>query len=127
VLFREFKAFLLKQNMVALATAVVLGNATNSVIKAIVDDFIMPVVTVAEPSGRWREITLAVGPVRFLVGDFLSALLNFVVIGFVVWQITRAFVKPDTEAATRPCPYCKQSIDATATRCAFCTSELQAV
>jgi large conductance mechanosensitive channel len=126
VFFREFKAFLLKQNMVALATAVVLGNATNNVVKAIVDDFIMPIVTVAEPSGRWRELALEVGPVRFLVGDFLSALLNFVVIGFVVWQITRAFVKPDAKAATRPCPYCKQNIDATATRCAFCTSELQA-
>ena len=97
-MWTEVKAFLLKQNVVALAIAVVIGAALGKLVTAFVDDFIMPVVGTLSPGGAWREATWTVGSVEFLVGDFLSAVLNFVIIGFVAWRIAKIFIKPDPEA-----------------------------
>lgn len=125
-MYAEFKSFLLKQNIIALALAVVVGTALNLLVKALVDDFIMPIIAAALPGGDWQKATWSVGSVRFGVGDFLAALLNFLIIGFVAWRISKIFIRPEAEAATRPCPYCKMSMDATATRCPNCTSQLAA-
>ena len=126
-MWREFKAFLIKENVLALALAVVVGTALNKLVTAVVDDFIMPVVAIATPSGNWQQATLDVGRVGFKVGDFASVLLNFLIIGFVAWRISKAFMRPAPTAAapaTKNCGFCKMSIDATATRCAHCTSQL---
>ena len=126
-MWREFKAFILKENVLALAIAVVLGAALGKVVTGVVDDFIMPIVGAAMPSGSWQKATLDVGPVRFGAGDFLSALVNFLIIGFVVWRISKAFIKPappTAAPATKPCPFCRMVIDGLATRCPHCTSEL---
>src|SRR6187549_57022 len=93
-MWREFKAFILRENVLALAIAVVLGAATGKVVTAMVDDFIMPIIGAVAPAGAWKTMTIDVGPIRFLVGDFLGALLNFVIIGFVVWRISKAFIPP---------------------------------
>jgi large conductance mechanosensitive channel len=123
-MLREFKSFLIKQNVLALAIAVVIGTALNALVKALVDDFIMPVVAVLGPSGDWKTATWDVGPVKFGVGDFVAALVNFIIIGFVAWRISKALIKPDPEIPKKDCPYCRMSLDAAATRCAFCTSDL---
>ena len=129
-MWREFKAFLIKQNVIALAVAFIIGVATSDLVKAVVDDFIMPIVSAVLPAGGWQTWTFpSTGPVRFTIGHFLSVLVNFTIIVLVVWQITRRIIRPapDEKPATRPCPYCKQAIDAAATRCAYCTSQLTAV
>ncbi len=124
-MWTEFKAFMLKQNVVALAIAVVIGAALGKLVTAFVDDFIMPIVGAAIPGGAWREATWSIGRVEFLVGDFASVLLNFIIIGFVAWRVAKIFIKPDPEApATKTCAFCRMSIDAAATRCAHCTSEV---
>lgn len=123
---REFKEFLLKQNVVALAIAVVVGAALNALVKALVDDFIMPIIGALGPSGEWQKATWDVGPVKFGVGDFLAALINFIIIGFVAWRISKIFIKPEAEARTKNCPFCKMSMDQGATRCPHCTSQLAA-
>ena len=128
-MWREFKSFILRENVLALAIAVVLGAATGKVVTAVVDDFIMPIVGVVAPAGAWKTMTVDVGPARFLVGDFLGALLNFVIIGFVVWRISKAFIPPAPAPAgpiTRQCPYCMLNIDPQASRCPHCTSEVSA-
>ena len=126
-MWKEFKAFLLKENVLALAIAVVLGTALGKVVTALVDDFIMPIVAVAVPGGSWRTSTIDAGPVRFLVGDFLSHIVNFVIVGFVVWRISKAFVKPAATAPTHACPYCRMQVDKQAVKCPHCTSQLAAV
>jgi large conductance mechanosensitive channel len=126
-MWQEFKAFLIKQNALALAIAVVIGAALNTLVQSIVNDFIMPIVSVLTPSGVWQKATLDIGPLKFGIGDFLSSLLNFLIIGFVAWRISKAFIKPGPAAATRKCPYCKLDVDNAATRCPHCTSELTAV
>ena len=128
-MWADFKAFLLKQNIMALAIAFVVGAATTELVQALVADFIMPIVTVMMPGDQWRTSEWNVGPFEFLVGHFLWALINFLIIGFVAWRISKIFIrqpKPGETPATRSCPYCKQQVDATATRCSYCTSELVA-
>jgi large conductance mechanosensitive channel len=123
-MLKEFKDFLLKQNVVALAIAVVVGTALNTLVKALVDDFIMPIIAAAAPGGEWQKATWDVGPVKFGVGDFLAALINFVIIGFVAWRISKIFIKPAAAAEKRLCGFCKLEIEPAATRCPHCTSQL---
>lgn len=123
-MIKEFKEFLLKQNIIALAIAVVIGTALSTLVKALVDDFIMPVIAAFGPGGDWQTATWDVGPVKFGIGDFIAALINFLIIGFVAWRIAKIFIKPEAEVPKKDCPYCRMSIDATAIRCPHCTSQL---
>jgi len=94
-MWKEFKAFLIKQNMLALAIAVVIGAATNDVVQGLVNDFIMPVVNAASPTKDWQALRFPQsGPVQFTYGHFLSVLLKFVIVGFVCWRLTLALIKP---------------------------------
>ena len=122
----EFKAFLIKQNALALAIGVVIGAAMGDVVKGIVDDIIMPIVGAAVPGGAWKTATVDVGSIRFLIGDLVSRIIGFVIVAFVVWQLAKWFLKPGPEAPTKPCPFCRMSLDPAATRCAHCTSQLGA-
>jgi large conductance mechanosensitive channel len=127
-MWEEFKKFLLKANVVALALAVVVGGAAGALVKAMVDDFVMPVIGAATPGGAWRTWTLDLGPVKLGVGDFAGVFLNFAIVSFVAWQVAKLFIKPEPAPPppppTKVCPYCKSSIDAAATRCPNCTSQL---
>jgi large conductance mechanosensitive channel len=125
-MLKDFKDFLLKQNVVALAIAVVVGTALNTLVKALVDDFIMPIIVAIGPGGDWQKATWSVGSVKFGVGDFIAAVINFLIIGLVAWRISKMFIKPAVEAPKRTCPFCRMSIDAGATRCPNCTSQLAA-
>jgi large conductance mechanosensitive channel len=125
-MWREFKAFLIKENVLALALAVVIGAALAKVVSALVADIIMPIVTFAVPAGGWRTAVWDVGSVRLSIGDFLGSVVDFLVIGFIVWRISKAFIKPAASSPVRNCPYCRTSIDEAATRCPHCTSELTA-
>ena len=120
---KEFKQFLLKQNVIALAIAVVVGTALNEVVKSLVDGFIMPIILVMQPGGDWQTAKWNVGPFSFGVGAFLAAVINFIIVGFVVWRISKIFIK---DVPKKDCPYCKMSMDAAATRCPSCTSQLSA-
>lgn len=126
-MWAEFKAFLIKQNALALAIAFVIGAALNTVVQAIVNDIIMPVVAVLTPSGNWQKAVWHVGPIQFGVGNLASAVLNFLIIGFVAWRMSKLFIRepvPAAAPATKLCPYCRMTIDAAASRCPHCTSAL---
>ncbi len=120
---RDFRDFIVKQNFLALALAVVLGGAVSKVIQSVVDDFIMPIIAAGSPAGEWQKATFSVGPVQFGVGNFASVLLNFLIIAFVVWRIAKLFEGPPAPPA-RTCQFCKKEVDAAASRCAHCTSQL---
>jgi large conductance mechanosensitive channel len=130
-MLQEFKAFLIKQNVLSLALAVILGVALNAVVTALVDQIIMPIVAVATPGGAWRTATWNVGPVKFGVGALAAAILNFFIVGLVAWRISKAFIRPEPAAAapaTKSCPFCRMAdLDVNATRCPHCTSELGGV
>lgn len=125
-LIDEFKTFLFKHQVIGLAVGVVIGAAVGKVVKALVDDFIMPVVGFLTPSGDWRAMTWNVGPVKFGVGDFLGNLVDFTIVAFVVFMIVKMLIKEPAAAApaTKECPHCKENVPLAATKCKFCTSSL---
>jgi large conductance mechanosensitive channel len=129
-MWKDFKAFLIKQNMLALAIAVVLGVATNDVVQGFVNDFIMPLINAVAPTKAWADLRFPQsGPVQFTYGHFLSVLMKFVIVGLVCWRLTLALIrppKPEEKPATRDCPYCRQTIVARATGCTLCTSQFAA-
>lgn len=133
-MIREFKEFLVKQNALALAVAVIIGAAIGKVVSSIVEDVINPVLGLALPGGSWREARIvlsrttdATGKVvenAITYGRLMGALVDFVIIGLVIFLIMRyALPKPKPEAApaTKECPQCKTLIPASATRCSACT------
>ncbi len=123
-MWKEFKDFLIKQNAIALAIAVVVGAALNTVVQAIVNDIILPLVQTVSPSVAWQEWTWH----NFKFGDLASAVLNFFIVGFVAWRISKIFIKPAPAGppTTKTCDFCKSTIDIAATRCPHCTSQLSA-
>lgn len=126
-MWEDFRKFLLKANVVALALAVIVGGAAGALVTAMTDDFIMPIIGAALPQGEggWRAWTLQVGPMTFGVGHFLSVFLNFAIISFIAWQLGKLFMKPDpAPPPTKACPYCRSMIALEATRCPNCTSQL---
>jgi large conductance mechanosensitive channel len=124
----DFKAFLLKANVVGLSLAVIVGGAAGALVTAMTNDFIMPIVGAALPDGDWRKFTVDVGSMKFGVGDFAGVFLNFAIVSFMAWQIGKIFIKPEPPAPpappTKSCGFCLNSIPAAATRCGFCTSQL---
>jgi large conductance mechanosensitive channel len=129
---REFKEFLVKQNALALAVAVIIGAAIGKVVSSIVDDVINPVLGLALPGGGWREAKIvlahstdATGKVvenSIQYGHLLGALVDFIIIGLVVFMIIKyALPKPEAAPSTKECPQCKTLIPAAATRCSACT------
>src|SRR3954470_10887670 len=121
-MWREFKAFLVSANVLALALAVVIGAALAKVVAALVADIIMPIVGFAVPGGEWRTWVWQVGSVKFALGDFAGVIIDFLIIGFVVWRISKAFIKKAVEVPVRTCQFCRMPIDSAATRCPHCTS-----
>jgi large conductance mechanosensitive channel len=129
---REFKDFLVKQNALALAVAVIIGAAIGKVVSSIVDDVINPILGLALPGGSWREAKIvlsrttdATGRVvenAIQYGHLLGALVDFVIIGLVIFMIIKyALPKPEAAPSTKECPQCRTLIPAAATRCSACT------
>ena len=123
----DFMKFLLKQNILSLAIAVVVGAALGGLVKAMVDGFVMPIVGALTPATGWEKMTLDVGPVRFAIGAILSAFINFLVVAFVAWRLTKFFIKEESAPPARACEFCRMPIAVEATRCPHCTSQLKAV
>jgi large conductance mechanosensitive channel len=123
----DFRKFLLKQNILSLAIAVVVGAALGGLVKSLVDGFLMPIVGALTPATGWEKMTLDVGSVRFQIGAILSAFINFLVVAFVAWRLTKFFVKEDAKPPARACDFCRMEIDVAATRCPYCTSQLTVV
>ena len=85
----EFIEFLKEYKVVPLAVAFVMGIAATTLIKSIVDNIIMPIITPFIPSGTWKTATLSVGPFVIGWGAFLGEIINFVIIAFVVFMIAK--------------------------------------
>jgi len=130
---REFREFILRGNVVDLAVAVVIGAAFTAVVNALVKDLITPVIAALFGKPDFANLAFTINDSRFAYGDFLNALLTFVLIAaalffFVVkpvnYLMARRRTEPDVESTTRDCPECLSAIPIAAHRCAFCTSEL---
>lgn len=91
----EFMEFLREYKVVALAIAFVMGVASTSLIKSLVDNIIMPMITPLMPGGDWRTATVSIGPVTLGWGSFLGELINFIIIALVVFIIAKKMMKQE--------------------------------
>lgn len=92
----EFVEFLLKYQVIGLAVAFIIGAAATKMVTAMVNDIIMPIIAVLIPGGDWRIAVVEIGPIKFLVGDFVGSLIDFIIIALVVFLIVKFLMKGDT-------------------------------
>lgn len=90
---QEFNEFLIKYGVIGLAVAFVIGAAVTKLVTALVNDLIMPIVGALIPGGDWRSATLTIGNIRFLIGDFAGALIDFVIIALLIFIIVKMILK----------------------------------
>ena len=147
----EFKKFIMRGNVIDLAVGVIVGGAFQAIVKSLVDDVVMPVISLATKGvdfANWfialdggeyatLEAAQAAGASVLSYGNFISAILNFLIMAFVVFLFVRAINKlrdlgkqPEAPAepaapTTKICSFCKSEISIEATRCPHCTSELE--
>jgi large conductance mechanosensitive channel len=134
---RGFRDFILRGNVVDLAIAVVIGAAFGAIVDALVKDLITPLIAAIGGQPDFSQIYFTINNSKFLIGDFINAIISFLIIAaviyfFVVLPVNRlmARFKPEVSPApetTRECPYCTSKVSKAATRCPFCTSQLNAV
>lgn len=142
--FAEFKKFALKGNMIDLAVGVIVGGAFNGLVTSLVNDIIMPVLSlftgkldfanwfVALDGETYATIEAAkeAGAATLNYGNFISGIINFIIMAFVVFMLVKAINKlkkdePAPAPTTKKCPFCKTDIPLEATKCPHCTSALE--
>lgn len=133
-MLRGFKEFLLRGNVLDLAVAVVIGGAFGAVVTALVKDLITPLIGAVVGKPDFSALVVTVNGSAFLIGDFLNALVSFLLVAaaiyfFVVTPVNaliarqrRGEAPPDP--TTKKCPECLSEVPIGARRCAFCTSAL---
>jgi len=85
----EFKEFLKEYKVLGLAVALIIGLAATALINSVVNDLIMPVITFFLPGGTWYAATVSIGPIVIAWGSLLAAIINFVIIAFVVFLVAK--------------------------------------
>lgn len=91
----EFKDFLTEYKVIGLAIAFIMGAAITDLVKSLVNNVIMPVLTFFIPGGEWQTATFSLGPIVVGWGAFLAALINFLIIALVVFMIAKAVLKEE--------------------------------
>lgn len=94
-LITEFKEFLREYKVIGLAVALIIGLAATSLVKSLVDNLVMPIITPFIPGGAWQTATLSIGPIVIGWGALLGAIINFIVIAFVVFLIAKYALKEE--------------------------------
>ena len=148
-MFREFKEFAMRGNVLDLAVGIIIGGAFGTIVKSLVDDVIMPPIGLALGNVDFSDLFVllkdgtksappyatlaeaqAAGAVTINYGLFVNAVITFLIVAFAVFLLVRTAnrLRPQEAAAapaTRDCPYCRMAIPVGATRCPQCTSDLR--
>jgi large conductance mechanosensitive channel len=95
---KEFMDFLNEYKVIGLAIAFIMGIAATTLIKSLVDNIIMPIVTPMIPGGAWKTATLVLGPIVLGIGAFVGDLINFIILALVVFLIAKVILKEEKVA-----------------------------
>jgi large conductance mechanosensitive channel len=128
---KGFREFITRGNLLELAVAVIIGTAFTAVVTAIVKDLITPLIAAIWKQPNFSTLTFTIHGSKFLYGDFINALLTFVIIAAVVYFVVvlpmaKLIMRMERtkEATERDCPECLSAIPLSATRCKYCTVEV---
>ena len=137
--FEEFKEFINQGNVMDLAVAVVIGAAFTAIVNSVVSDLIMPIISLVTGGINFSDMKIPLGDgpdaAAFTYGNFINAVIQFLIIAFVVFLIVKALNKARSlatrgkqadEKEAPHCPYCLEEVAEGATRCPHCTAELPA-
>jgi large conductance mechanosensitive channel len=146
-MWSDFKAFIMRGNVLDLAVAVVIGAAFGVVVKSLVDDVLMPPIGLALGHVDFTNLYVllkdgvksappyasladakAAGAVTLNYGIFVNNIITFLIIALAIFIVVRAankVYKPAVKVTTKPCPFCTMDIPLAATRCPNCTSEIR--
>lgn len=131
---KGFRQFIMRGNVLDLAVAVVMGGAFGAVVTALVKDLITPLIAAIVGKPDFSAIQFEINSSKFLLGDFINAIVSFLLIGAAVYffvvlpmnallaRMRRGEAPPDP--TTKECPECLSTIPIAAKRCAFCTTPL---
>lgn len=128
-MLKEFKDFAMRGNVMDLAIAVIIGGAFGKIIASLVNDILMPLIGLLLGGLNFSGLAATVGEASINYGLFIQAIVDFVIVAFVIFLLVRAMnrmKKPEPVAAptTKDCPHCLSTIPLKATRCPNCTSQL---
>ncbi|MBZ5699506.1 MAG: large conductance mechanosensitive channel protein MscL [Acidobacteriia bacterium] len=132
-MLKGFKQFLLRGNVVDMAVGIVIGAAFGAVVTGFVKDLLTPLIAAIARQPDFSSLTFTINGSKFLYGDFINALLSFLIIAAAVYffvvvpvnaLIARSRKQPPAGPTTRKCPECLSEIPISARRCAFCTSQV---
>ena len=132
-MLKEFKEFVMRGNVLDLAVAVIIGGAFGKIIASLVADILMPLIGLVMGGVDFSALSFAVGEAVVAYGAFIQAIVDFIVIAFVIFMIVKSANKAKkeeeapapAEPTTKECPFCFTEISIKATRCPNCTSELK--
>ncbi|GAA4296970.1 large conductance mechanosensitive channel protein MscL [Anaerocolumna aminovalerica] len=144
-MLKEFKKFALRGNMIDLAVGVIIGGAFNGIVTSLVNDIIMPILSIFTGSldfsnwfiavdGKFYEniqAAQAANVATINYGVFITGVLNFLIMAFVIFIMVRQMNKlreknaPVAEPTTKKCPHCLSEINIKATKCPYCTSDVE--
>lgn len=144
-MLKEFKKFALRGNMIDLAVGVIIGGAFNGIVTSLVNDIIMPILSIFTGSldfSNWFiavdgefykniQAAQAANVATINYGVFITGVLNFLIMAFVIFIMVRQMNKlreknaPVVEPTTKKCPHCLSEINIKATKCPFCTSDVE--
>ena len=130
-LLQEFKAFVLRGNVVDLAVAVIIATAFGVVVKSATTDLIMPVLAAIGGQPDFRGLDFTINDATFRYGNFITEVISFVILAAIIfffvvkpvnWLLARSRNEPPADPTTMKCPDCLSEIPLEAKRCRYCTS-----
>ena len=131
-MLKEFKEFVMRGNVLDLAVAVIIGGAFKAIIGSLVKDILMPLIGLMMGGIDFAALSVSVGDAVVTYGMFIQAIIDFIIVAFVIFLLIKNLEKTKKEEAAAPpaapttkeCEFCFTEIAIKATRCPNCTSEL---
>jgi len=139
-MWKEFKEFIMRGNIFDMAIGVIIGGAFQKIVTSLVDDIIMPLISLIAGKVDFSGLSVKVGEASITYGNFITEIINFLIIALSIFIAIRSVTKlndrakgklskkkgeKEPEPTVKVCPHCYSEVNFKATRCPHCTSELE--
>lgn len=130
-MWKEFKAFIMRGNVIDLAIGVIIGGAFGKIVASLVNDILMPLIGLLMGGVNFSGLSIKVRDASINYGMFIQSVVDFLIIAAAIFLMVKGInslhKQPEpapAEPTTKECPYCLSTIPIKATRCPYCTSQL---